>query len=344
MKGVTDMADINSDSKPSLQAQRQDPEGNEVDFEPEVLPGQNSNHDTNTNQPTPLMPEHSLSETDTPPPHPIPNIVLFGASGCGKSSIINMLAGTELAKTVSNRAVSLFQNEKYQVEIDGQWYNIHDTTGLSDGHDQSSLSQEAINQLKKLIHDLNDGVNLLLFCLRAPRITDGAAKNYAMFYRELCSSRVPIAIIITGLENEDNMEDWWVANEHTFTSYKMRFVGHACITATRGKKTGDGYKNQKEYDESRNRTESLIKKHAYRPGEEVEVSKGILEEISARLKGLILDFFQRANADTSSGDQQLDTRPEQNYSTSGGSLVEEREAISQRGAVYGFFAELFSCI
>ncbi|KAK7448523.1 hypothetical protein VKT23_013786 [Stygiomarasmius scandens] len=216
---------------------------------------------------------HRASEFDNvSPQRTIPNIILFGASGCGKTSIVNMLAGTELARTVSNSAVSvLFHNQVYEIKIEDQYYNIYDTTGLSEGYDQSSLSQQVNDQLKNLVYNLNDGVHLLVFCLRAPRITDGAASNYVTFYRSLCGSKVPIVLVVTGLENEVDMDDWWDINENVFKGYGMHFEGHACITATRGKKMASGYKYQTEYDESREKTVSLIQRHVRKPEEGIKI-------------------------------------------------------------------------
>ena len=59
--------------------------------------------------------------------------------------------------------------------------------------------------------------------------------NYDLFYKIVCGAKVPIVIIATGLENEDNMEDWWADNVREFHDRGMCFSGHAYITTTRGK-------------------------------------------------------------------------------------------------------------
>jgi hypothetical protein len=117
----------------------------------------------------------------------------------------------------------------------------------------------AIKGLYTLIQQLEDGVNLLVCVMRAPRIPYALQQNYEMFFEILCSRRVPIVIVITGLEEREDMEEWWDENKDTFEGRKMQFDGHACITATKGRRLTDGaYSYEMEYEASRKKVEGLI--------------------------------------------------------------------------------------
>ncbi|KAJ3862138.1 hypothetical protein EV359DRAFT_17863, partial [Lentinula novae-zelandiae] len=190
------------------------------------------------------------------------NVLLFGSSGCGKSSIINMLSNGDVALTSSAAAPSIFNVKKYEVSLNGKLYSFHDITGLNNGklNKGDLVDHDCIRKLSNLVHtELQDGISLLVFCLRAPRITEIAQKNYYVFYEVLCQRKIPIVIIVTGLEDEEpDMESWWTKNKGIFASYKMWFQGHACVTTTKGKKTTTGFKKQEEYELSREIIQNLI--------------------------------------------------------------------------------------
>ncbi|KAF9241822.1 hypothetical protein BU15DRAFT_60722 [Melanogaster broomeanus] len=63
------------------------------------------------------------------------------------------------------------------------------------------------------------GIRLLIFCIRGGRITAVTQNNYRLFYEILCQKEVPIAFVITGLENEPSMEGWWTKNKSEFEKY-----------------------------------------------------------------------------------------------------------------------------
>ena len=70
-----------------------------------------------------------------------------------------------------------------------------------------------------------------MYCVRATRLRKILLNNYNLFYSAICRKKVPIVVVVTGLENyEEEMADWWIANESEFTMLKMRFDGHACVT------------------------------------------------------------------------------------------------------------------
>src|SRR5262245_54795882 len=123
-----------------------------------------------------------------------PNVIVFGESGVGKSSVINMLNGDEIAP-VSDRAMGLtFSTKPYKKTIDGEHFTIFDTIGLNEGSCGTVKAKDAVQKLWDLINHLADGVHLLVFVMRAPRITQTCEQNYKLFFETLCQRRVPIAI------------------------------------------------------------------------------------------------------------------------------------------------------
>ncbi|KAF5371088.1 hypothetical protein D9757_010797 [Collybiopsis confluens] len=185
------------------------------------------------------------------------NILLFGASGSGKSSIVNMLLPTGPQAIVSDSASkpTLFEAHSYPVHIKDSDFSIFDLTGLSEKQSHSSLQAAKTTLQTFLTKFSSDGMrlHLLVQCIRAPRVTDLSEKNYQLIYKNICRENVPIVTIITGLEDcVPTMEDWWTKNQDDFTSYGMRFEDHACITATRGNKLpdGGGFRYEGEYKES----------------------------------------------------------------------------------------------
>ncbi|KAG6907713.1 hypothetical protein DXG01_007626 [Tephrocybe rancida] len=167
-----------------------------------------------------------------------------------------------LADTGSNvRGVTL-SNTRYEVGIEGITYNVYDTAGLDEPNTGSVPKQQAITQLYSLLKSLTTGVNLLIFCYRAPRIRDTTHKNWRLFYEIICLRQVPIVLAITGLEQEENMDDWWTRNKGAFQKYEIYPNGIACITATRGgQRRSGGYQLDKEYEESKSKMWKQIGTH-----------------------------------------------------------------------------------
>jgi hypothetical protein len=87
------------------------------------------------------------------------------------------------------------------------------------------------------------------------------SRDYRIFYEGLCQRKVPIILVVTGLEGEERMEDWWDRNKSLFEKQQMVFDGHACITATMGKWRNNGYMFAREYQESRDKVSQLVLKH-----------------------------------------------------------------------------------
>jgi hypothetical protein len=95
----------------------------------------------------------------------------------------------------------------------------------------------------------------LLFCIRGGRISETMQKNYSLFYKFLCEEKVPVALVITGLENEpDCMDNWWAQNRAHVERSGIASVAHVCITTIKG--YNDVY--EKRYLESRKKIHMML--------------------------------------------------------------------------------------
>ena len=189
----------------------------------------------------------------------IKTVVLFGQTGASKSSVVNLMAGEERAVTSPGTYRCTVEWQEYPIAFDGDNYKVFDTVGLQDPQLRMQEYLDAIVNAHNLIMKLKkeNGIDLLLFCVRAGRFTSTIRNNYRLFYEWLCEKKFPIVLVITGLEREKNMEDWWTRYRGTFDKYKIVVDGHACITAASHL---DG-RHQELYQLSRQLVRNLVREH-----------------------------------------------------------------------------------
>ncbi|KAF8310053.1 P-loop containing nucleoside triphosphate hydrolase protein, partial [Amanita rubescens] len=192
-----------------------------------------------------------------------PNVIIFGETGVGKSSLINMIAGTPSAAISSSAIGCTFESIPYVVELNGLQYRLWDTAGLNEGENGNLSADRAIESLQELVRNLQyGGISLLVYCIRGSRLRDIVKIDYGLFYTIICGAQVPVVVVITGLENEDDMEDWWKDNVQDFNDRGMRFAGHACVTTTNGRVMKDGqHMFEEEYNHSVKLVRELIVLH-----------------------------------------------------------------------------------
>lgn len=222
----------------------------------------------------------------------IPNILVFGETGTGKSSLINMIAGRPVAGVSGDALGFTFASKGHGVEINGRVLRLWDTAGLNEGEKGSVPAEKSMQNLQDLVHGLKDGgVSLLVYCIRGTRFRDILQTNYELFSTIICESRVPIVVVVTGLEHAEPMESWWQENGTEFGKRGMQFVGHACVTTTRGKQLkGGGHLFEEEYEESVGLVRDLIEKHiAVRPW--VMDEGEWMHNITARL----VDYYEKSS-------------------------------------------------
>ncbi|KAG2337539.1 P-loop containing nucleoside triphosphate hydrolase protein, partial [Suillus weaverae] len=164
------------------------------------------------------------------------NIVIFGETGAGKSSLVNLITGTQSAPTSSDAMGCTTKTNVYEHDVVIQSktlkVKLFDTAGLDEGSEGTVPNKEAQKVLKKLLQTLmeQDGIHLLVYCVQGTRESMALRRNYMSFYSKV-KEKVPVVIVITRLENQNpDMEQWWRKNEQSISNLNMTFAGHACVT------------------------------------------------------------------------------------------------------------------
>ncbi|KAG0708306.1 hypothetical protein DFH29DRAFT_476583 [Suillus ampliporus] len=184
------------------------------------------------------------------------NIVLFGAMGAGKSSLINLVADKRIAKTGSDFKRCTLTWTKYVLSFEGEQYNVFDTMGIENPELEPREYHTAIKNASRLLRALDScgGTSLLVHCVRKGRVSSALQSNYQLFLEVLYQRRVPIVMVVTCLEDEDDMEGWWTRNREEVERFQIVVQGHACVTTLT--------EADAKYRASREAVRNLIREHA----------------------------------------------------------------------------------
>ncbi|KAG2135120.1 hypothetical protein DEU56DRAFT_807938 [Suillus clintonianus] len=171
-----------------------------------------------------------------------------------------MLVGRDVSNP-SDPGLATFASRGYAVDVGGREVVVWETVGLQKGEHHDALSEGAAKNLQGLIQNVHGGLNLLLYCVNAARASEALEVNYDAFFNIIGGKKVPVVLVVTGLENMDPMEGWWKEHEAEFKKHWLTFDGHACITTIRGKplKDGPGHWHDEQYEQSRLAVKELIK-------------------------------------------------------------------------------------
>jgi len=151
---------------------------------------------------------------------------------------------------------------QYPVTFDEYNHRVFEVVGLEDCRLRKDGYLDIIVNAYNLIAKLqnNGGIDLLLFCMRAGKVDIALLQaNYRLFYELVCKKKVPIVLVVTGLEREEEMESWWTRNGQILQRHGIYVDGHACITAF----NGTHREHEGLYEESRHLVRELVKQHAH---------------------------------------------------------------------------------
>jgi hypothetical protein len=193
--------------------------------------------------------------------HYFRNVIIFGDTGAGKTSVVRMLSDkVEVDPSKGSSAGgSTFESKAYEIDIDGYHYVFHDTVGLDDATSTSLSPEQALTALYQLSVKVEGGISLLVYVHRG-KISPSQVENYRLFSRIICQSKVPTVLVVTGLEEVDSRDEWWEANKELFNAQGMGIEHHVCITSTKGvfNKKRREYVYQDIFDESKKALETVV--------------------------------------------------------------------------------------
>lgn len=134
-----------------------------------------------------------------------PNILLCGATGVGKSSVINYIFGKTVAKVAAGepvtRGIHKYENEDVSVIL-------YDSEGYEIGNERISQFREniinIIDKKKEESNDMNDHIHLVWYCISAAnkRITDLDIQTI----NDIQNKKVKVGVLLTQIDSTDEDE------------------------------------------------------------------------------------------------------------------------------------------
>ncbi|KAG1857838.1 hypothetical protein DFJ58DRAFT_771767 [Suillus subalutaceus] len=204
------------------------------------------------------IPNYTNDSAPTTFAHP-QNFIVFGEMGVGKSSLINLIAGEQVAKSSSGVQSCNLESTEYPIRLSDPQLNVNlfDTVGLDSPTMDSASYLNALVKAHELIVSLKNqgGVHGLIFCIKGGRVSRTMQQNYRLFYEFLCQKKVPLALVVTNLETEVNMDDWWTRNKVHVEKSGVVPATHVCITAIKGHQNA----HENKYFESRRKVHNMLR-------------------------------------------------------------------------------------
>ena len=171
------------------------------------------------------------------------NVIFIGETGSGKSSVINLIAGRNLAEVSSDAAPCTRDFAYYDVplELEGApgMCRLWDTPGLNGTSRFRSFRASnppipSIPSLRRFLQERyrSGELDLLVFCAQGNRASSNViSKYYNTFCRPTRRIAVPVVIAVTHLERQQpTMDAWWHNNERSLGDLGCVFDGYACLT------------------------------------------------------------------------------------------------------------------
>lgn len=156
-------------------------------------------------------------------------VVIFGRTGVGVSSLVNLIAGSKLAECHADLRPCTQKMTSHAIEVEGKQLRLYEIPGFGG----SSTDSEIIDCIQNVQQDY--GIDVLVHCLRKQRQT--FIPEMGEKVRSVLPRGVRTIAVVTELEwYKGDMGSWWTSSEGTSANgaalekLGLTFQEHVCIT------------------------------------------------------------------------------------------------------------------
>ncbi|KAI6011285.1 hypothetical protein EDC04DRAFT_778123 [Pisolithus marmoratus] len=166
-------------------------------------------------------------------------VLVMGETGSGKSSVVNLLAGENVAEVSSGVNVCTAKTIRHEATIEGQAarmeVDIWEVGGFNQPEAKPGKNFEMSFDVELgPILQANAKVDVILFCMQGPKLKMTTTRIFE-YVNNIFGGRVTVVPVITNLERErENMENWWDRNGERVRNMGLGGTEHACITGLQG--------------------------------------------------------------------------------------------------------------
>ncbi|KAI6015402.1 hypothetical protein PISMIDRAFT_684173 [Pisolithus microcarpus 441] len=168
------------------------------------------------------------------------NVLVMGEIGSGKSSVINLLVGKTVAKVSPDAEACTLKTVRHEAMIQVQearaTVHIWEVVGFNQPEDMTGKgSGMTLDVDLDPILQAKASVDVIFFCMQGSRLKN-APTRVVKHINDVSGGRITIVLVITNLEREKNMEDWWERNGRGVQNMGLGETEHACITGLQDEK------------------------------------------------------------------------------------------------------------
>ncbi|KAG2055315.1 kinase-like protein [Suillus hirtellus] len=196
-------------------------------------------------RPSPLLPTTSIPDSNDLPvlvdsPTRKCTVVIAGAVGSGKSSLVNLLSRRSVAGTSIDAGRCTGELKEYPMSFRDTAYKVFDTVGFACSNGPSSVPKERPKKYEKQQIGQISGqgsIDLILLCVPSRNFRVQAVVDlHNKIKGELNGRQVPVVLVVTHFEEQQpsaktrTIDRWWSENSSTFQAQLNFIAEHTCIT------------------------------------------------------------------------------------------------------------------